>query len=1485
LREDPEREDAAEMRRTLVDLSMRMGRWQDGLAHLNRLLPKDPAQWTAEHSELALLVGQCQHAMGRYAEAADSYLSAMRLDPHQIDPYLYLVGLVTDRSDRIPLAEIQAAVEEAVEPSGDESPSGDTRIADARQLTERLLEAMVVQGQPAHDARLQRARYYIAEGDLTRAEADVNQALNLAGAEPPVLSVAADLALAQAGNAQQEGRKDDAQSQSEKARQFAQQGLAIQPPDPRFYLTLSRVEALDGDLLAAEQQLREGLKAYPAAREQADAAEHPRLDASAADLRWSLADLLITRAEQGGDGLEKARLDEARQLMGELVASGTDRSMTGFLDARILFVNHQWQAASLKFEQTRPDLADHSELLKRTDLALGTCYDRLGNPDAKIDVFRRALRDDPNWAYGRLQMAQALAQVGRVDDAISEYQAILGLPGVPFEIARLQFQKQLRLPAGQQRWDAVYAALSAEDTLRRNRGMEELVATDLLRAELLMRDSSQPADERFDQARTLLEDARDRHSDEPMVWTALANLELNRPGAEKPERIAAAGRVLQSAKEKLGDLLPLRVAAIQLAVQRGQEQAPAVLAELEQNIDSYQLDEQIQLWSALASAYSRLGEIGKGTDYYQRVMEAQPDDLQPRLVMVELATRAENMTALRPLLEEIRRIEGAGGPNGNYVAAVLQVQDILADEELRKDAEALAEACQAPQALLAEAARKRPYWAAVFRVQGRLHGLTGNGDEAYESYRQAIALGDRSTEPFSYAVQYLTQRRRLAEADQLLDILRQQNPSALSGDLFTEEGRKTLAGLAVQVASGLRLYGEALDYVPANSDNYRDKVVRALLRFSEYQGLSAARQQAQEGQAILTEVEQLYREAVQLAPDDPEPWVHFVTFYARSDRPEKAEEVIQEAQAKLPEKEGHLVAGGCYHMLGQLDKAEQQFESAVAAAPEDASRRMAALRFYAATNQVSKVQPHVQALLDPKYDASEETKATAQRMQALLISADGGYQDVRRGLDALRQWRGDQERSVADLRTEAAILAKSHVGPDRRALIGILEEIDRRGAITPGERFTLARLIERTGDETRAVDILRSLLLDQPDNEIILAYYTRALIRSDQWNEAESALQRLEGLLPGTFGVAALRADLMARRDPQLVNEAVALVRDAVKWEQASASEDTLSALLAQGQVDQALAALEAELAQHPDEQATAVVEQARRHLEDGNTAQAAQVLKGHAGSQRLKGALIRMNYTMAAEMVADWGELEVAADLVREFVKRTGQPAAELGAAQYLARAGQTEQALAVCEAARGIASPQAVAVTAVGVLREGQPTSDQINRVEAWIREGMKVKADSLFLVVQLANIKDLQGNYGESERLYQSVLTENNRAVVALNNLAWILALQAREVDKAKGLIDRAIELSGPAAALLDTRGKVHLAMGQAKQAAEDFRDSLADDPSPVTRFHLALALQKAGDKRGATEALRQAELDGFQPGDLHPLERPAYQSLSKFLAVNR
>ena len=109
------------------------------------------------------------------------------------------------------------------------------------------------------------------------------------------------------------------------------------------------------------------------------------------------------------------------------------------------------------------------------------------------------------------------------------------------------------------------------------------------------------------------------------------------------------------------------------------------------------------------------------------------------------------------------------------------------------------------------------------------------------------------------------------------------------------------------------------------------------------------------------------------------------------------------------------------------------------------------------------------------------------------------------------------------------------------------------------------------------------------------------------------------------------------------------------------------------------------------------------------------------------------------------------------------------------------------------------------------------------------------------------------------------------------------------KALQYVDHAIELTGPQAALLDTKGMCLVHMGRSEEAVELLEKVAASpDGDPRYRFHLAVALYKVGvtqnqprELKKARAALEQSLEDGLEDQILTTLDETLLSTLKQEL----
>ncbi|HUG92595.1 MAG TPA: hypothetical protein VML55_17275, partial [Planctomycetaceae bacterium] len=471
---DLSRARAAEVRLRTIDLLLRpsSARYQDALRHARRLGGSPRLEF-----ESLVRQGRAWRGLGRHFPAAVRYLMAIDRDPTRIEPYVELAEVVDLQPDVLSarardgkwLRDQDIGAGRSLLPP---EVRGDHLLdhADAaKQFNTKLLAAMIELAQPSERARLARAAYRRNQGLLQEAAHDLDVALTIAPQDAELLLAADDLAMARADAARSAGKPAAARELLEESRLRLGAGFDLNAHDVRFHLAMAKVEvflaedASDAErrthYAAARQSLEDGLWRCDAA-EAADGLLPESLQATAAQLRWWLAEVAISESEADGDETRRTqRLDEAKRYVESLMGTGLDRSLLAISRARLWRAEGRWNRAAAALEQARLGLRRWPEHARRVDLLLGECYDHLADPERRADVFRRALRDDPAWTRGRLQLAEALVDSNRISEAIAQYEFVDSAPHAALEIARLTVFEQAQRPADRRQWAAARRAL------------------------------------------------------------------------------------------------------------------------------------------------------------------------------------------------------------------------------------------------------------------------------------------------------------------------------------------------------------------------------------------------------------------------------------------------------------------------------------------------------------------------------------------------------------------------------------------------------------------------------------------------------------------------------------------------------------------------------------------------------------------------------------------------------------------------------------------------------------------------------------------------------------------------------------------------------------------------------------------------------------------------------------------------------------------
>lgn len=1343
LRMDDSRDD---VRRELVDVAMRVGRFSDAKTHLEgHLLQQSP-----EDGELLGLLALCQYAEGDFKGAAKSLQSAIQFSPKTVPTYLQLVQIL-----RGPLespSEALAVLDQMVNnnPNSSEAYIARGDYVLRYRTTPEVLAAKVV-GLP-NEATVQER----AEAAVAVAAGDAAKGLEL---DPKSLSGH----LLAATCAQEQSQFDDALKHLELA-------LSLEPESPSVYTRLADLAIHQNDPQKAIDRFRAGLEVCTDKR----------------DLLWNLANLLV----------DQNQFEAAQELIAKLKETDQPKPTIAFLETRLLVAEGKWLAGAEQFEKLRPDLAQWPDLGKQAELYLGQCYQQLGKTDLQLTSFRRAVTIDPFWLPARLGAAQGLLSLGRMDEALQEFEYAVRLPGATTEVlidlARLDILRNLRRNPAQRNWESCERILSGVEKLS-----PEAPSIPILRAEMYVARGDTA------KAEQLLLDAKEAQPDKIAIWMTLVAL------AQRENDLEKAHAILEEAKQKFGDSATIRLTDGRLAILTDKESAKEKLRALAENDDNLEEFEVLQLKHGLANFSLAIGDFENAEKLCTQLAELEPNNLSIHLLLFDLALMGDRNVVFQTALDSIHRIEG-NGPLWRYGEAV---------RLMAKGRDGDAQAFVAAEGHLAEARVARPSWSRIPLLLAEIDDAQSDKESAVRHYLEAIELGERNPRAVSRLVRLLYEQKRYVEADQVVRRLQEQR-SPFSGDMV-----RIAADISLRLDDFDRAV-ELAEEAAANSKDFRDH-----LWLAQVLGVLGRNEES----------EKEFRYTIELAPDAPEVWVGYVGFLARSNQESRAQQAILEAKEALPQDKAPLALASCYEALKQLDSAEEHYKEAIGSSPKDIKVLRRIANFYLSRGNATEAISYLESIV---LQANEAEEANAddlnwsRRNLAIAIGTKGDREDFERSMSLLDENLKVDPGSTFDKRAKAILLASRGESADRAQAIRLFEQVIKEELEpTPSDVFLLANLrlaeseylknVKRQASEAvvewgKARRLMQGLLAANPDEPRYVQAYVDALLRQGENYEAANWLEQIEDSKLSSPAILALQVRVLIanQRYPEVIQVLKKRSSDLEK-------EDSL----------------------------------------DPNEILAlAQILEGTGGELEKSG--------QTDEAIGFFDEAEKL--YLRAQSVTNMDP---LVVAGFLARRERFDDALENAAKAIDDSTPKQIANFSVNITR--QRPMPALDGLEGYLQKALTKHSNSSPILFVLADVYAWQGKDDEAEEVYRRMLSDSPNDIVVLNNLGFLLALKNESPDEAKECIDRAIQITGPRTALLDTRGIVRSVAGDHLNAIADLQKAVEENPSPVRLFHLALALQRAGNKSAAASVLEKAKEHGLDPSRFYPLERDLYHKLEASL----
>lgn len=1030
LQRDPGRDD---VRRAAAKLSIELGRFTDARVDLeNHLLKANP-----KDGELQFLLARCYESTADYKSAREWYEKSVQNAPKNVDAYLRLAALLRQREP--------AAL------YGDATRNRATLQDDA----DKVIENMVGANPTAFRAYLSRAAYrrnfQLKDQDTqARIAQDIAAAQKLAGDEVEVILAASDLA--------REEKQFDA------GRKLLQRGCEIHSNDWRLYKALARLETSDGKRAEAVDCLKQGLQGVP----------------NQPDLLWDLAENQIELGQ---------RVDAAKTI-DQLSRAGIPPAFRDCLSARLEMAEGRWADAARRLETAFFALNDlsmqrvdtlASPLATQAGLMLGTCYEKRGDTERALRAYGRVNARNPQSLAALIGMARCSFALGKLQDALDQYQQVLRLPDATaaalVEIARITLVRNLERPDADLHWAEVEAALARA----RKPFVDKAVA---IPPELILIEAeAKAARKQFDTARQILQGPYGDPASRPsIIWVGLASLETSQG---RPE---SALSIVEQAKQHVGDKVELRITRARALAAQKTPESKAAIAQLAENTDQFSEDDRARLIRSLAVASLQAGDLAASVRLWERFAQAHPGDIACRMMLFDLAADAGNAEAMEKWQRELKSVEQEEGVMWRYARTRM-----LIEQARRGDKSVLPEA----RHQLVAIAAKRPDWSRAVLCEALIDDLSGQMERAVGNYLRAIKLGAPDAFAMTRAAELMYHQGRYAEANALF--------SKIPVGSLPEAVRQAAADSALQAGVSARAMDLAQLAVPSDSKDYRRQIWLGWMYWR-------AREQEKAKAAFL--------KARELAEDKPEPWMALVLYLADNNQMDAARAEVEAAESKLKGPEATLALANCNAAIGKVDRAEALFREALSARPDDPNTLRAAADFHMRTGKSAEAQSNLRKLIAVTRTSSPETFAAARRTLAYLLTLDGDPEKSREALalfDADGQAAGNATPdAIQDRRTKAQLFALRNTREGQRAAVQILEEMLNQNQATMEDCFLAAQLEESLGDWAKSKKRFAQLLADSASSQPAQwAAAARAFLRHNQVAEATTALQLLEKKLPG----------------------------------------------------------------------------------------------------------------------------------------------------------------------------------------------------------------------------------------------------------------------------------------------------------------------------------------------------------------------------------
>jgi tetratricopeptide (TPR) repeat protein len=578
-------------------------------------------------------------------------------------------------------------------------------------------------------------------------------------------------------------------------------------------------------------------------------------------------------------------------------------------------------------------------------------------------------------------------------------------------------------------------------------------------------------------------------------------------------------------------------------------------------------------------------------------------------------------------------------------------------------------------------------------------------------------------------------------------------------------------------------------------------------------------------------------EAVKASPGFVKSSVALALLSIRSGDLPGAEKVMRRAAESAPKSVETAVAVGRFFLaFRRTHDAELEFRRAVDLNPKDPAALAAlgeTLLMQDKKGEADGMFARAAAAGDPKFST----------IHAVYLMQDGRYDAAIQEFQKLAK-AAPEDRQIRT-RLIGALLAGNRIVEARQFLTKVLEKNpkDLEALLQRGELFLRDRkFLEAQAD-------LSHVIREQPDSPE--AHYLLARLNEATGSLESEKLELLESLkanpafLPAREGLVQF---YLASGDAKSALDSLDRSPDGLK----SSTRFQVSrnwVLLAMNDFVEMQKSLDAAIAisPHPDLLYQKGILQARQSHWGAARAIFEEVLRLQPENARALDALAR-TYTGP-------NERDLGVQRIRDYANRMPRdPRLQHLLGEWLASSGNQVDARAAFLRAKAADPTYDAADWSLARLDLLQGKFDEARKLLE--PNPNKPGTSSIESRLLLASLEDISGNTSASIQHYRKLAQLEPTNILVLNNLAYLLADKANQVEEARGFAESAARLAPDPAPIQDTLGWIYYRKGMYREAVLHLEKAVKTEGTPLRKYHLAMAYFKAGRADDARAVLKQA-----------------------------